>query len=560
MLRIAPTLALLVLLGPVFFGLLATIIPAFGYFPALGGETLTLDPIRNLLSEPGIYRSSMISLWTGLGTTVISLLVVAGFVAGWSGTNWFRTMQHTISPLLSVPHAAAAFGLAFMITPSGWLFRLISPEISGLTRPADLLIINDPAGLSMMAGLVLKEIPFLFLVTLSALPQVKPRRFAHVATSLGYGRMAGFIYCIWPRIYPQIRLAVFAVIAYASSVVDVALILGPTNPAPLAVRLVGWMNDPDLTMRFQASAGAVLQLLITAFALLIWIAFEKIGGFFLMMKRCQGNRFANDNPMRIFVLVLISLSIGMVFAGLAILAMWSVSGLWPFPDVLPSSFSLKSWSRQIGTLARPFWITITIGVASTLIALVIALACLEREQRTGNTGGNQAMFLLYLPLLIPQASFVFGLQLFFLMSGIDASLFGLVLVHIVFVLPYLFLSLADPWRAWDKRYGFAAKTMHAGDNRIFWSVRVPMLLRSILVAAAVGFAVSIGQYLPTVLIGAGRWPTITTEAVALASGGDRRLIGVYAFLQMALPFIGFSIAAIIPAVLFANRRDMKASS
>ncbi|MFK5979891.1 MAG: ABC transporter permease subunit [Rhizobiaceae bacterium] len=560
MLRIAPTLALLVLLGPVFFGLLATIIPAFGYFPTLGGETFSLEPARQLLAEPGLFRSVLVSLWAGLGTTVISLFVVAGFVAGWSGTRWFRTLQHTISPLLSVPHAAAAFGLAFMIAPSGWLFRLISPEISGLTRPPDLLIINDPAGLAMMAGLVLKEIPFLFLVTLSALPQVKPRRFAHVATSLGYGRMAGFIFCIWPRIYPQIRLAVFAVIAYASSVVDVALILGPTNPAPLAVRLVGWMNDPDLTMRFQASAGAVLQLMLTASSLLIWIGFEKTALWALKMIRCQGYRFARDRALRIFMLMLVSLSIGMVFAGLGVLALWSVSGLWPFPDALPSSFSLKSWSRQIDTSMRPFWITVVIGVASTLIALVIALACLEREQRTGNTGGNRAMFLLYIPLLIPQASFVFGLQLFFLMTGIDASLGGLILVHIVFVLPYLFLSLADPWRAWDKRYGFAAKTMHASDDRIFWSIRVPMLLRSILVAAAVGFAVSIGQYLPTVLIGAGRWPTITTEAVALASGGDRRVIGVYAFLQMVLPFVAFSIAAIIPAFLFANRRDMKASS
>ena len=47
-------------------------------------------------------------------------------------------------------------------------------------------------------------------------------------------------------LYPQIRLAVFAVIAYSSSAVDVAIILGPTTPAPLAVRLVQWMNDADL--------------------------------------------------------------------------------------------------------------------------------------------------------------------------------------------------------------------------------------------------------------------------------------------------------------------------
>ena len=66
-----------------------------------------------------------------------------------------------------------------------------------------------------------------------------------------------------------------------------------------------------------------------------------------------------------------------------------------------------------------------------------------------------------------------------------------------------------------------------------------------------------GLYLPTVLIGAGRLPTITTEAVALASGGNRRVIGVYAFLQTLLPFMMFLIAAAIPALLFANRRAMR---
>ncbi|MET0574369.1 MAG: hypothetical protein ABWZ83_00760 [Mesorhizobium sp.] len=85
-----------------------------------------------------------------------------------------------------------------------------------------------------------------------------------------------------------------------------------------------------------------------------------------------------------------------------------------------------------------------------------------------------------------------------------------------------------------------------------------MLTRALLTAAAVGFAVSVGQYLPTVLIGAGRLDTITTEAVALASGGNRRVIGVYAFLQMLLPAIGFLVATLLPALIFRHRRALRA--
>ena len=84
-----------------------------------------------------------------------------------------------------------------------------------------------------------------------------------------------------------------------------------------------------------------------------------------------------------------------------------------------------------------------------------------------------------------------------------------------------------------------------------------MLLRAILISMAVGFAVSVGQYLPTVLIGAGRLETITTEAVALASGGNRRIIGVYAFMQMLLPALGFAVATLVPALIFRNRRAMR---
>ncbi len=201
-----------------------------------------------------------------------------------------------------------------------------------------------------------------------------------------------------------------------------------------------------------------------------------------------------------------------------------------------------------------------LGLLATLIAIVIALACLERESRTGRTGGSRSLQLLYLPLIIPQPAFLFGLQMLFLSLGINSTFPALVMVHLVFVLPYVFLSLSDPWRAFDKRYTWAAASMGVGQDRVFWRIRLPMLLRPVLVATAIGFAVSIGQYLPTVLVGAGRWPTLTTEAVALASGGDRRVIGVYAFLQMLLPFLGFFLAAMIPAILFARLRGMRGAS
>lgn len=557
MLRLAPAIAISILAIPTLFGLLATVVPAFGWLPAAGGDALSLAPWRELLGQPGLLRSVGVSLAAGVVTTAAAVATVALFLAGWSHTRAFGVFQHLVSPLLAVPHAAAAIGLAFLVAPSGWLLRLASPGLTGFDRPPDWLVVHDPFGLTMMAGLFVKELPFLFLVALAALAQTRPREHMAVAASLGYGRVAGFLHVVWPLLYPQIRLAVFAVIAYSSSVVDMAVILGPTNPAPLAVRLVTWMNDPDLSMRFQASAGAILQLGVTLAAIGIWIAGERL---FRPLARAlcnSGWRMRADWPARHLAAAVVLATAAAAFLGLLLLALWSVAGPWNFPDAVPSALTGRNWSRQWDGLLRPLLFTLALGVVSTAAATVIALAVFEREARTATRPPSRSLWLLYLPLIVPQASFVFGLQLFFLAAGIDTAFLALAMVHLVFVLPYVLLSLSDPWRAFDMRYVQAAAAMGASPARIFWRMRLPMLVRPVLTAAAVGFSVSVAQYLPTLLIGAGRWPTVTTEAVALSSGGDRRVAGLYAFVQLLLPFLGFMLALAIPALLHRNRRGMR---
>ncbi len=555
--RLAPPLTLVVLVGPLLFGLAGTLLPAFGYLPALGGTTFTTRHFETLASTPGIVRSVLTSILAGVVATFLSLAVIAGFIAGHLDSPIFARMRQLISPLLAVPHAAAAFGLAFLIAPSGFLMRLVSPWLTGLDRPPDLLIVNDPMALTMVAGLVVKEIPFLFLVALAALPQLRHGDMMRLGRSLGYGRVASFAYLVWQPLYRQIRLAVFAVVAYATSVVDVALILGPHLPPTLPVRLIEWMNDPEIAMRYLASAGAILQLGATLAALLIWLLIERVASLVTGFLRGRGRRLRRDGAVRGFALAFMALSALVVFGGIAVLALWSFAGLWQFPDALPRDFTARTWTSVLQRISGPLITTFWVGLISTAIAVVLTILCLEREYETGRGRGQRSLALIYLPLIVPQISFIFGLQILAISFGIDAGGASLVLAHLVFVLPYVFLSLSDPWRSHDPRYDQIAAGLGLSRWRALLRVRLPILLRAILTAAAVGFAVSVGQYLPTVLIGAGRLETVTTEAVALAAGGNRRVIGVYAFLQTLLPFLAFAIATGLPGLLFRNRRGLR---
>jgi putative thiamine transport system permease protein len=119
------------------------------------------------------------------------------------------------------------------------------------------------------------------------------------------------------------------------------------------------------------------------------------------------------------------------------------------------------------------------------------------------------------------------------------------------------IALSEPWRALDARLLRLAAALGAGRWRRLIALRLPMLLGPILTAAAIGVAVSVAQYLPTLFLGAGRIATLTTEAVTLSSGSDRRVTGVYASLQAALPFAAYGLAALVPAWWHRNRRDLR---
>jgi len=552
-----PALTLLAMLGPVAAGVWGVIGPALGHLPAAGASGPSLAPFGALMAWPGLWDSIWLSVVPGLLATALSLVVVAVVTAGWSGTRAFAWVQRLLSPLLSVPHAAAAFGLAFLIAPSGWIARTVSPGLTGWERPPDLLILNDPAGLAMVAGLVAKEVPFLMLMTLAALGQADAQRSRTIARSLGYGRLTGWLKTVFPRVYDQIRLPVYVVLAYSMSNVDVALILGPTTPPPLSVQIVRWMGDPDLMLRLQAAAAALLQLGLVAGALLLWRGLERLCGFIGRLWIASGSRGRFDAPLRLAGLGAGLLSALAVLAGLAGLAVWSVAGAWSFPDALPDALSLRSWMRHGPEIAPTLGRTALIAGVATALALILTIGCLEAEHRHGLQMSRRSLWILYLPLLVPQTAFLPGLQTLLIATGADRGVAPVILAHLVFVLPYIFLSLADPWRAWDSRMGLLACTLGAGPNRVLWRVRLPMLLAPILTATAVGLAVSVGQYLPTLLVGGGRVATLTTEAVALASGGDRRAIGAYGLVQTAAALLPFALALILPALIWRNRGGLR---
>jgi putative thiamine transport system permease protein len=447
-LRFAPGVTLALFLAPIATGLIGTLLPAFGYMPALGATALSLEPWRMLLAWPGFATALRLTVTIGIGASGGALALAIAFCTLAQDRPWLRRCEHLLAPLLAAPHAAMAIGFAFLIAPSGWLIRLVSLTLTGWQRPpAGLVTVQDPLDLACVGGLLLKETPYLVLMILAALTQVPARPMLATARAMGYRPATAWLKVVFPLVYRQIRLPVYAVLAFSLSVVDVALILGPNDPPPLAVLATRWFADYDLTLYGPAAAAATLQLTLVVLCVGAWRLGEGV------VARL-GRRWSERGGRVGLAGTAIGGGGGFAMTGgvfgflcLAGMALWSVAQVWRFPEALPSRWSLAIWTDQVGRVLAPARQTIEIAALAALVALALTLACLENEQRRGLRPGVNALWLLYLPLLVPQIAFLFGVQVMLVRFDLDGGLLAVAWAHLLFVLPYVFLSLADPFRA-----------------------------------------------------------------------------------------------------------------
>jgi putative thiamine transport system permease protein len=495
-----------------------------------------------LWAAPQTLQALGMSLWTGLASSALALGGAAYVLSRSFGQPVWRRVVRWLAPLLAVPHAAFAIGLVALLSPSGWLLRALSPWATGMDAPPPWATTQDPWGLGLVAVLALKEIPFLLWAAMGHLqrPDVARRlqqelRLAH---SMGYSAQAAWWRVAWPQLLPRLAAPLLAVLAYSLTVVDVALIIGPTSPPTLAVLAWQWLQDADAATNAQgAAAGWLLTVALALCAASAWAA-SHAGYWRRRWTRGMdaGVRLAgtaSSGTASLWVLVAVYGTV------LAALALGSVVGQWAFPALVPQSWTWAAWLSVWGSSAT-LWTTVWLGLASSALALLWAVAWLELAPAHWHARAGKV---LVLPLVLPSVLWVVGIHRLALEWDVDAQATGLLLAHTLACLPYVLLALSGPYAGFDPRLGQLAASLGRGPWAFLWRVKWPLLRAALAASFAVGFAVSVAQYLPTLYVGAGRFSTVSTEAVNLAAGAQRSLTSAYAWLQWALPVLVFSVAA-----------------
>jgi putative thiamine transport system permease protein len=343
-----------------------------------------------LANDPQTLRALLLSLWTGMASTVLSYLLckqLLGYAFTASAKRWARLLRG-LPPILAVPHAAFAIGMVALMTPGGWLLRALSPWATGLDAPPDWTTTQDPWGLDLIAVLVLKETPFLLWVAAMQLQQSdraqRLRKELTLAQTMAYSASAAWQRVAWPQIRRQLQWPLLAVLAYGLSVVDVAMLIGPTSPPTLALLTWQWLQDADTAVNAQGAAAAWLMLGLVALCaaalhagmhLPVWRARWTRGvpvSRGLQIRRAWWSPGNSAAPVMLVVMLLPAAYVAVLLA----LAAGSVVGVWPFPALLPQSWTLAAW-ESVWESRAVLTTSFSLAMYSAASALIWSVVWLE---------------------------------------------------------------------------------------------------------------------------------------------------------------------------------------
>jgi putative thiamine transport system permease protein len=520
----------------------------------LFGVTISLWPtvpiswadVTRFSDYNGIGPSIMYSLFVALIAPLIGFYVAFMVYTQYRFHRRWQQLEQRLAPLLSLPHLAIALGLVYLFGTGGIVWTAIGEWISSTLLSSIGLPRKGLA--TVIIAISIKEVPF-FLLILSAIGRQLPIKIWLLqGRALGYTEAASWWLLVLPSMLKQSRLALLAAMAYCVSVLDVSLLIGPNVPSLYSVVLYGWQTSfstPDQTHAFIGNVVLLLMLsaLIATLYAHEWLIVQRLKVAAVMAKSLK---IAGLNKLFVIWLAFFSL---LTLAILITFFLWSLG--WGKPSDTSLSFSL--WREEWFFLQGPLLSSFKIAGLSSLLGLSVALCALELQHQKQRFLPD---YVWLMAILLPQLSVVYGWQIAHTEISGGYHIAWIILSHTPFTFAYSYLVMRGPFQSLDKHYELIAASMGYTYWQRWWKIRFSLLRPALLSALAIAFSVSIAQYVPTIMIGAGRIATITTESISIASGNEQGITALYMLMQAALPFIAFLVASIL-AYRFRGSFDAK---
>ena len=208
-----------------------------------------------------------------------------------------------------------------------------------------------------------------------------------------------------------------------------------------------------------------------------------------------------------------ALFIGFIVAPLAIVCVVAFTPLGYIS--LPTDGLSLRWFAAILDNPRfisAFWLSLALGLASSLIATALAVPAALAVARFRFPGRDAISAFLLSPLMIPHIVLGVAFLRFFSAIGINGTFGGLVMAHVIVVLPFALRLVLASATGMDPAVERAAVSLGAGRLTVFRRITLPLILPGIVSGWLLAFITSFDELTMSVFIAS---PSTTTLPVRM---------------------------------------------
>jgi len=198
----------------------------------------------------------------------------------------------------------------------------------------------------------------------------------------------------------------------------------------------------------------------------------------------------------------------------------SVAGQWN--GVLPGPLTLQHLADAVQERAGEELLTsLATGLVASAIALTLGTWAALAARRLRRRGRRIASVVFMLPIAVPSVSVGLGLLVAFSRPPLllNGTPYMVLIAHVVLVTAFAYGSVSAGLARLPAHYEQVAASLGGRPGYVLWRVTLPLITPSLVAAAGLCFALSMGELGATVMVYPPGWVTMPVGIFALSDRG-----------------------------------------
>ncbi len=217
-----------------------------------------------------------------------------------------------------------------------------------------------------------------------------------------------------------------------------------------------------------------------------------------------------------------------------------ISSVW-------GGFSLR-WYRELfrdDAMFEALGMSIILGVTAALIAAVIAVMAAIGMKESKLPFKGAVEYISSLPIMIPEIVLGMVFLVYFTLLGMELGFGTLLIGHVSFSIPYIYMQVKARLVGLDETYLDAAKDLGAGPVRAFFDITLPLIMPALISGMFLAFAMSFDDVIISVFISGVGNSTLPVKVYTQLKTGTTPEINALCTIMLGVTLICYIISLVI---------------